>query len=133
MPSPTPVHAAICRSAPRVSAVVGMQAPIRYKRAVCASQTRAGCRTGNFVDAICGGCGLTISCIDTGSAAAATHRRAHGDTDAHAAIHAARAAQNGRFVSCGPPESRQTAFWRCLNELHVYDVASATSKRTQRD
>ncbi|OXJ08077.1 hypothetical protein CFB39_36630 [Burkholderia sp. AU6039] len=39
------------------------------------SQTRAGCRTGNFVGAICGGGGLTISCIDTGWAAAATRRR----------------------------------------------------------
>lgn len=110
-----------------------MRTRIRHKRAVCVCQTRAGCRTDNFVGAICGGCGLTISCIDTGWAAAATRGRAHGDTWAHAAIHAARAAQNGRFVSCGRPESRQTAFWRCLNELHVYDVAPATSKRALRD
>lgn len=65
------------------------------------------------------------SCGDTASAKRRSAR--------YAANHAARVAQNGRFVSCGRPESRQTAFWRCLNELHAHDVAPATSTRMRRN
>lgn len=37
----------------------------RHGRAVCASRTGAGCRTGNFVGAICRACRLTMDCVGT--------------------------------------------------------------------
>lgn len=68
----------------------------------------------------------------TRSAAVATWHRANGGARGHAANHAAQVAQNGRIVSCSRPESRQPAFWRCLNELNAHDVVFATSRQARR-
>ncbi|AKE01869.1 hypothetical protein DB771_14840 [Burkholderia sp. AU29985] len=56
----------------------GRHSRIRHKRAVCANRTRAECRTGNFVDAICGARRLTISVV----AVVANERRPNGSVRA---------------------------------------------------
>ncbi|WP_174919419.1 hypothetical protein [Burkholderia metallica] len=78
-PPPTHADATAGRGISLVSAAAGARARFRHKCAVCASQTRSGCRTGNFVGAICGARRFTISFIGTASAVAATRRPPNGD------------------------------------------------------